>query len=786
MRPIAHRRIKLYTGAVFLVVASAWHCHAQEAVLLKTDKGYIEFETRYSGKKSSPCTTDNCSLSDTYVFGSGESEQKAVLAASNFSISSNQTYYNSSQYGVSKAEYSMKLYSSVVPGSNLRVKVTGNATLTEHESFTVNTAPDGTETVQYWDNAGANIGFSLDNSDTGGTVYVATGAVSQGPAGSITRTISVTAAAVAYPLAPEVKGGLKYYYVGTVRLNGRAGIDPVTFWNGPKLRADASFNAKVENIDIRYMGQALFYNGGGNQTWLVGEKLPVPISVKVADGESGAFPAQQVDITFTMRGPDDTVIWSGTSKTALADGIAKTDIVLGSLPGMYKITATCPPSVCNSGVTDVIFAEYAKTREEVTELSVVQCEGYSAVNTQVRNSFVVRAYNTLTHKAEEGWAINFDKEAFPAGAEGQKTLPSFTLTNPQGIAFGTMWTGDKVGGYTYRAVCPTCLGNQQVWCAVQAVLPPKAEAVPPDEGPEVGDPSVTPMLRISNVYYPNDGVSFTTHDDEKTVTLEAELRPTTPEYTALAKNISWEVRDSPLDAPDMDSGDPADPEPGESTAFAVTAPQALSGRKLPLKYMIQAEVMTPKGLIKSYPRHVKQDDIDKCRQEYIDFNAPLTEISRVRFTPGIDSEYLEKKDRGSCYAYIYPELEASKVNALRGAGYTPRVTSGYRSPKRQFELSGSKMAKRDKVKNSTHIYGEAVDIAPSWADKNVSGWKDLWTSPAAACPKTLEKKNPNDEIGVMSWCNGSQTEPENGRFYPGTDELMYQAAYCIHLGNAYK
>lgn len=246
----------------------------------------------------------------------------------------------------------------------------------------------------------------------------------------------------------------------------------------------------------------------------------------------------------------------------------------------------------------------------MSELGITQVGFTAPMNVAIRNTLIMRAFNTLTHEGEPNWTINFNQEVSPAGAEGQKILPSSNLTNPQGIAFSSMWTGDKIGGYTYRAVYPSCLLNPQVWCSVLAAQPPKVEAMPLDDGPEAGDPSVTPMLRISNIYYPNDEVSFTTHDSEKTVTLEAELRPTTPEYAALTGNIAWEVKDSPRDAPDMDSGDPEDPAPGESTAFEVTAPPALDlpnkngpkGRPLPLKYQIQASVMTPKGLVRSYPR----------------------------------------------------------------------------------------------------------------------------------------------------------------------------------------
>jgi hypothetical protein len=362
-------------------------------------------------------------------------------------------------------------------------------------------------------------------------------------------------------------------------------------------------------------------------------------------------------------------------------------------------------------------------------------------------------------------------------------MPGSVQTNDLGIAFVSVRTGDASGGYAYTANCPSCQRNSSVDCIVLADLPPFMEAKPSDEGPAAGNPDVTPMLRISNIGYPNDGVSFTTLFGENKVNLAADLKPDTPEHHALSEDIAWEVVDSPADA--MDSGNPAPPANGAATYFYVNhphVPPAPTGRQFPLKYKIQARVTTSEGLvIESYPRHIRQDDIDKCRQEYIDFEAPIAEAPRSAFTPGVPKDSLfgdYSQDVESCHAYIYPAAEAQKVSDLRATGYTPRVTSGYRSPRSQFLLT----KKRDAVKNSTHIYGQAVDIAPQWADKNAAGWKALWTAPAATCPKSLEFS----KTGVMMWCNGNQQTPVKTTNYPGSDEVMYQRATCIHLGNASK
>ncbi|HBB66569.1 MAG TPA: hypothetical protein DCZ93_04585 [Elusimicrobia bacterium] len=179
------------------------------------------------------------------------------------------------------------------------------------------------------------------------------------------------------------------------------------------------------------------------------------------------------------------------------------------------------------------------------------------------------------------------------------------------------------------------------------------------------------------------------------------------------------------------------------------------------------------GTMLSASKTVKQDEIDKCRQEYIDFGIPLAEVGRSRFTLGLDMEY--SKDVKDCFAYIYPKIEAQKVVALRNAGHKVKVTSGYRSPRSNILDIGSSV-------NSTHLFGEAVDINPIDSERNAAGWKALWVAHEATCPKSLELTPKK----VMKLCNGAATVPYPGSFYPNSDDAMYPMATCIHLGNSSK
>lgn len=504
------------------------------------------------------------------------------------------------------------------------------------------------------------------------------------------------------------------------------------------------------------------------QTYLVENQLLQNLKVKVTRPDNKAT---QIGFSVTSAPGAD---WkfdaadAGQSVTLLTtNGLVETGFKLGTLPGPYSIKAACA-ECCP---TEIPLEAVAKTVQQVTELFVVQCDNYAAKGAAVKNAFIVRAFNTLTHKGVESFIVNFEAEvALPAGAQGQKAFPPSTFTNTQGIAFGSLITGDKTGGYVYRAVCPSCLANPEVHCTVQAVLPPKVAVVPSDEGPEVGDPSVTPMLRISNIDYPNDDVSFTTTFGENNIKLAADLKPDT--LVGISKDISWVVEDFPTD--NVDSGDPVDPANGPATGFYVNhpyVPAASAGRPGPLKYKIQASVMTDKGRVKSYPRHILQDDIDKCRQEYMDFEAKLSDAPRAAFSPGTDGDFGKYWD---CYANIYPSVAAAKAIALQKSGYKLTITSGYRSPRYNI------IKKKSSV-NSTHIFGEAVDIIPN--STLPSAWKEIWDAPSATCPKVLEF----DSKHPILYC-GSDGNIKRGSAFPaGVKEINDIRVFsinknCIHFG----
>jgi hypothetical protein len=205
-------------------------------------------------------------------------------------------------------------------------------------------------------------------------------------------------------------------------------------------------------------------------------------------------------------------------------------------------------------------------------------------------------------------------------------------------------------------------------------------------------------------------------------------------------------------------------------------PKAETGRARPLGYKVYAGADVPGKVVISQRRIVRQDEIDKCRQEYVDMGVGIrSEIVRSAFTMGLHEEYANPQKIKDCYAYIYPEAEAQKVINLRNAGHNVEVTSGYRSPR--YNVLDIKSST-----NSTHIFGEAVDIRPTPSELNAEGWKALWEADQATCPKSLERASDK----IMKLCNGLATETYNGSYYPGSYNAMFPMVTCIHLGNSKK
>lgn len=430
------------------------------------------------------------------------------------------------------------------------------------------------------------------------------------------------------------------------------------------------------------------------------------------------------------------------------NGIAETGFKLGSVSGTYPIKATC--AECCPG--EVAFSATALTNAQATELQAVPpCDGSNLISTELPNPFVVRAYNTYSHVHVTGAPVEYKIISQPSGASGATPALENTTTADYGLAQYRLKLGNTPGDYLVRARCTTCLANQDVICRGHAAPKEKREFVealnkiestnPNEINPATGKPR-NPILRIINVAYPNDFVSFTTAPGENTVRAIAEILPR-DYYSGYKSQISWKIEDAPDDP--LPSGDPEDPAfPGETADFNINVnqqavydghnvPKAPTGRTHPLRYKLSAQVITPDGTFASVPRMIRQDEIDKCRQEYIDFgiplidaSRPLIEVSRGVFTVGKDGLGTPL----DCYAHIFPRERYDEVVNLRKT-YTIQVNSGYRSPRANKYVAGSKSLK------SWHLFGRAIDIEV--LPETPLNYYSLWSK--VQNPKLLENSS---------------------------------------------
>ena len=486
----------------------------------------------------------------------------------------------------------------------------------------------------------------------------------------------------------------------------------------------------------------LAVEGNTSHTNVIENTLSDKLKVRVTNA------VKEVSIGFSVSGAPGSG-WSFLPEGIQAvtretvTGIAETGFKLGTEPGDYQIKATC--AECCPG--EVQFSAKAVTDNEASELQAVPpCDGTSLINTELPSLFVVKAYNKYRKEAVAGAPIEFKIIAKPEGASGASpTLTNTKTSEDYGLAQYRLKLGDKPGDYLVRARCSTCLANQDVICRGHAVtkrevaleLNREETANPNDIYPETGKPR-TPILRIIEVGYPNDNVSFTTAQGENGVSAVAELLPK-DYYRDFQSGIHWTIEDSPDDP--INSGNPEDPAYGGDTAdFQITAPAAPTGRTHPLRYKLKAEVITPEGTFVSTPRIVKQDEIDKCRQEYLDYEfkdaskLDFAAVPRNRFTIGLGSDFVKLPT--DCYAYIYP-TRAQEVLDLKTTH--PEllivVTSGYRSPRKNIGSTA------DSASKSWHMYGNAVDIAVA-GNAIYGNTKKLFLWEYLGLPKMLERQVP--------------------------------------------
>jgi len=476
------------------------------------------------------------------------------------------------------------------------------------------------------------------------------------------------------------------------------------------------------------------------QVYLTGQLLPKNLKVKVTGDDSVI--KKDRDIVFSVDSPTSNCSFSadGTAgKTivvkTLDDGTASVPFKLGDVPETYKIKAVCDS--CLAG-TAVEFSATGKTLNQFTELrpdmveNSGQCESYGRLSSGAVPLFRVVAVDTLTGKPRDGLAVTFSTVGFIGnGVQHGALVHALAPTSgPNGHSWGDLRFGDKEGEYVVSAHCADCLGNQEVICRGRAkdlnvyAATPKAKT---------GNPEEYPLLRFTFALPPNDGKSFTTAEGENLIGLRAQLLPQNQYNQSI---IKWHIERT-----NADSGSPRASADGPYSDFGAVlgdnpenVPVRPAGRPLPLRYKVYATAEVNNKPLVSEEKIVTQDEIDKCRQEYIDFGIVLDSVPRGRFVAGLNSEFA--KNPLDCFAHILSQ-RAGEVAALR-ENRTIRVNSAYRSPRKNKSVKGAPL--------SWHIFGNAIDI--EILPETALNYQVLWDD--VDCPELLESNG-----RVLMGCDAS-------------------------------
>jgi hypothetical protein len=168
------------------------------------------------------------------------------------------------------------------------------------------------------------------------------------------------------------------------------------------------------------------------------------------------------------------------------------------------------------------------------------------------------------------------------------------------------------------------------------------------------------------------------------------------------------------------SGTPTPPQKGRYSEFYVRNPPVNiipKGRGAPMSYTVipridYPDVYADDMLITYYSqdqRNITQDEIDQCRQEYVDMNK-TTRPDRTIFVDfntytglgTINFPFLEIND--GQYSWAIFTIAHKLQDVMNDFGLKMTVSSGYRNP-----------VDNDTIKptgkpNSRHIYGDAADI----------------------------------------------------------------------------
>jgi hypothetical protein len=195
---------------------------------------------------------------------------------------------------------------------------------------------------------------------------------------------------------------------------------------------------------------------------------------------------------------------------------------------------------------------------------------------------------------------------------------------------------------------------------------------------------------------------------------------------SLDSQISWRVYSDPSSI--ILSGNPT-PDPvlaSSSHTFSPNPPPATSGRIGPLSYVIEATV-TVAGSSQTTVEIITQDNLDELRQEYIDLpdRVPQDRIEFDKDAPAYAGLLGAAAEPSRFQWHILRNLNQHAVDTDSQYTGDLRVTSGYRTPVGNSQLSGS-------AATSNHQYGKALDFNQQSSSENYDAFEAALVAGAAA------------------------------------------------------
>ena len=542
------------------------------------------------------------------------------------------------------------------------------------------------------------------------------------------------------------------YYVGSAPEN----IDQLLVKKyTPELAAVAweARPAQYSNIDtVLAAGAAGVAVASENENYILSlsaagaQKWSVPMPYRYAfdeglsmDGEGNVYTCSSTGapdyyaLLAKFKSADGTVVWALPEQ----NGWAIDNMLLDGQNRIYTVGSL----MFDVGQNSRYLARYLPVGDKLLCEKPGDCDLRGKRGEVLIDTFAVRVIDTITGLPVVGATVTYsiisfiDKTGIVRSDHHEADVnPKVTRTTDLGYSSATLKLGTWSGTYIVRARCESCYGGQE-----QIARGTALNIVIEAEKTTEGDPEDTPIVQITQVPGPN-GKSFTTAEGENHITLQALLLPETLDQNL----IQWTIEDDHDDYVVSGTATVVDAA-GPAAEFAITVNDANgvhtapAGRPLPLGYKIIATAMVAGKEVKRETR-VRQDEIDKCRQEYIDFmfndgtTLDYTAVPRNKFILGIDENF--SKTPRDCYAYIIPTRAVEAIILKNIPELSATITSGYRSPRKNINTKRS-------ASNSWHMYGKAVDIAIKNSATDIN-YKKLTLWELAGLPKMLERDVPEN------------------------------------------